>query len=372
MCNLHNSHQTTFRQEPNSSKFSAENYYVSGINQFLEGNYQAAIENYTQAIQLKPNFQEAYLKRCEAYFAAKQDRQVLADCQTILKLDNTCYQAYFYQGRSRQLLGYTQSAIESYTQAIHYQNSCAEAYYYRGLAYDELKEIANVLQDLQKAAKLFNEQGDRKNYNLAQNKLQQLFGKTPTVKSNIRQSGTPGIFKTIQLPVTTFLSCLFNPGGNLLAVFSRLSSRQALLFGVLYGAIADILITISLHYLNHQAYSLSIQTFLVNFLPFISLVSCLAIIELILRQQIHIVASIFISGLSILPVSCLIALAYSPLTVPQSLLLIISIFVICLTILILYFSFTQIYNFSEKVSTWLVPILITILAVILSILSNFI
>jgi tetratricopeptide (TPR) repeat protein len=45
-------------------------------------------------------------------------RGALKDCNEALSINPNLAQAYYYQGRARYRLGYTQAALEAYTQAI--------------------------------------------------------------------------------------------------------------------------------------------------------------------------------------------------------------------------------------------------------------
>ena len=88
-------------------------------------------------------------------------------------------QAHYYRGRSRYRLGYIESAIEAYTQAISCESDFAQAYYHRALAHRELQENSQTVKDLQTAAELFQRQGDLSGYRLAMGTLTNLDRKQP-------------------------------------------------------------------------------------------------------------------------------------------------------------------------------------------------
>ena len=50
---------------------NAQDYYNRGRNYHRQANYDHAISDYTQAIELKPNYADAYAWRALAYFEKK-------------------------------------------------------------------------------------------------------------------------------------------------------------------------------------------------------------------------------------------------------------------------------------------------------------
>ena len=216
-----------FESERNSNKEVTENttsdnyqdFYVRGIQLSLERDYQRSLENFTKAIELQPDFERAYLKRCETLYKLGDDRGVLRDCEELLKLDNNCAEAYYYRGRSRYRLGYAASAVEAYTEAIKISNNYALAYYYRGLADNELKDSSKAIEALQTAAKLFQQQNDSSGYKLARDTLKNL-----SISSRILSSITV-FFDKIFRPFTSFI---FNPVGELFPFFARLEEKEAI------------------------------------------------------------------------------------------------------------------------------------------------
>ncbi|NJL09789.1 MAG: tetratricopeptide repeat protein [Calothrix sp. SM1_7_51] len=67
-----------------------------------------------------------------------------------------------------------EGAIVDYSQAIRLLPYFAQAYYKRGNARLELKDKNGAVEDIEKSAQLFREQGDTEKFLLAQDKLSQL------------------------------------------------------------------------------------------------------------------------------------------------------------------------------------------------------
>ena len=65
-----------------SSGPSAQEYVNQGLASYEDGDVEQAIENYTKAIELYPNFVGAYFNRGIAYQASKNNEQAIEDFAT--------------------------------------------------------------------------------------------------------------------------------------------------------------------------------------------------------------------------------------------------------------------------------------------------
>ena len=99
---------------------NASSYYNKGADYSNGGKYQLAVDEYTKAIQLDPDYLFAYNNRGNAYIE----------------------------------LGEYQTAIEDYDKAIQLDPDYARAYNNRGIAYRRLSQDAEADADLTKACSL--------------------------------------------------------------------------------------------------------------------------------------------------------------------------------------------------------------------------
>jgi len=83
-----------------------------------KGDYQGAIADLTQAIQLSPNNAEAYYLRANAYYQLENYQGAIADFNQAIKLNPDFAIAYYNRGLARRNLGNYQGAIADFTQAI--------------------------------------------------------------------------------------------------------------------------------------------------------------------------------------------------------------------------------------------------------------
>ncbi|MGK7873930.1 MAG: tetratricopeptide repeat protein [Xenococcaceae cyanobacterium] len=116
---------------------TAKDFFNQGYKKDEQGDYKGAIEDYTQAIRINPNYADAYNNR----------------------------------GLARYQLGEYQAAIEDYTQAIRINPNDADAYYSRGIARKNLGDKRRAISDFLQAAELYKQQGNTEWY---QNSLDQV------------------------------------------------------------------------------------------------------------------------------------------------------------------------------------------------------
>lgn len=114
-------------------------FYI-GLTSYKKGEYEEAIKHYDRAIDINPQFAEAYNNR----------------------------------GITKDVLGRHEEAIADYNEAIRINPQFAEAYNNRGRAYKEIGEYGNARVDLQRAFELATEQGKQTLAQDAQSLLNEL------------------------------------------------------------------------------------------------------------------------------------------------------------------------------------------------------
>lgn len=344
-----------------TSHKSHQDYYVRAVAKALEKDYQGAIEDYTKAIELNPQFVEAYIKRGATLFKMGDARGGLKDCSEALRLNPDSSEAYYYQGRARYRLGYTQAAIDAYTAAIAKEADLAQAYYHRGLANNDLKELTNAAEDLQKAAQLFNEQGDRTGYRLAQDTLSSIAG-TPLKRRTSSDKHNPiSCVKTVLEDVfRAFFALALNPAGGLLPGMLYLEKPRVMAVGLVFEAIANFCFVGGAYLIGWRDASKFplFELLLVGLVPFVTLALMIGIARAIARRRVSLAGDMFIAGASLLPVGFLaLASGVSP-HLGSQVMVVLTVFASCYCILMLYNGCTQIANLSERIAGLLVPVML--------------
>jgi len=340
---------------------SPQEFYVRAIGKALERDYPGAVEDYTQAIEGNPRFVEAYLERGATRYKLGDARGALRDCNQALQINPNLAQAYYYQGRARYRLGYTSAAIKAYSKAINLKPDYAQVYYRRGLANHELADNTLAIEDLQKATELFSKQGDKTGYQLAQATLRTLKDHRGKGKKSSRKNPVAALKGLLADVVQVSLSLVINPLGGVLAGFANLDKRQALAVGIVFAGIFNFCFVFWSYVGWRNIFEASLWELMgVGLVPFATKVAIGSIARVVSRSSGSLAGDIFLAGASLLPLGFL-ALASSGSTVLGSqVMLIISVFASCYTVLILYGGCTQISSMSETVAALVVPLMLLV------------
>ncbi|MFP5271400.1 DnaJ domain-containing protein [Coleofasciculus sp.] len=347
--------------QPKTESMTAQDFYVRAVSKALAKNYQGAVEDCNQAISLNPRFVEAYVERGAGCYKLGNARETLQDCNQALRINPQFAPAYYYQGRARYRLGYTQAAIDAYTQAIAYSPNHAKAYYQRGLAHKDLKEFAGAIADLKQAAQLLGEQGDKTGYQLVQETLRTL--KQTSGKRGVFTKRNPlgylmGLLRDTFFTIRSFL---LNPMGGLLPSFARLDSQRAMVVGLLLAVIFDACFVWGIYTGWRDMVSVSLVPLIgVGMIPFIILAAMSAIARLIRRHPGSLAGDSFLAGATLTPLSILAIANGISSYMPSQLMVIITVFTACYTVLTLYSGCTQIANLSEKTAALVVPVMVLV------------
>ena len=145
-------------------------------------DYKAAIKELTEAISINPKYAEAYNKRCHAYLMQGNRLRAMEDCTQALQIKTNfaqAYQAYTNRGIARLALGDSTGAIADYTQAIAIKADYGEAFFNRGVSYFKLGNRQLATKDFERAVALFQQQGNTTAVTNARNALAAARGNQP-------------------------------------------------------------------------------------------------------------------------------------------------------------------------------------------------
>ena len=128
----------------------AEKFYNNGISNFANKNFSGALNDFNQAIALKPDFERAYYNRGTTKFEMKDYNGAIADFDKALTINQTA-DSYFSRGQSKYALGNKDGAIADYTKTVEVKADYAQAYYYRGGIKFENEDYKGAIDDFTKA-----------------------------------------------------------------------------------------------------------------------------------------------------------------------------------------------------------------------------
>ncbi len=166
--------------------FNEENYFRKGTFNAMMLNYNDALRAFNRALELKPDYLEAYFNRANINFELiehqfsieeaspqititqgeipdqKKSKQpgmpdfssVLADYNRVIALDPKMSFAYYNRGNIKNRMRDFEGAIQDYTTAMTLQPDFAEAFYNRALTLIYLKNTKDACLDLSKAGEL--------------------------------------------------------------------------------------------------------------------------------------------------------------------------------------------------------------------------
>jgi serine/threonine protein kinase len=131
-----------------------EAYNARGLAHDSLGDKQAAIADYTQAIKINPNYAKAYHNRGNVRSDLGDKQAAIADYTQAIKINPNYIIAYNGRGIARSDLGDKQAAIADYTQAIKINPNYSEAYNNRGIARSDLGDKQAAITDYTQAIKI--------------------------------------------------------------------------------------------------------------------------------------------------------------------------------------------------------------------------
>lgn len=129
-------------------------HFYRAVSKVKINQYQAAIEDYSKAIQLNPQKSKYIYHRGLAYFQLSEYELAKKDFQTTLVMDGGNADIYVKLAFLKQQENDLKGAIEDYTKAIEFNPKFSTPYYYRGLIYLQVLLHDKACLDLKKAADL--------------------------------------------------------------------------------------------------------------------------------------------------------------------------------------------------------------------------
>jgi Flp pilus assembly protein TadD len=138
---------TEFSQAIDLNPKIARAYSGRGSAYSKRGEYDSAIADFTQSIGLDPNYAPAYIGRGDAYDSKKGYSNAIADYSKAIGLNPRLKEAYYDRGFVYNEIGNYTSAITDYSRAIALDPNYADAFYDRGRAYDAEGNYDNAVSD---------------------------------------------------------------------------------------------------------------------------------------------------------------------------------------------------------------------------------
>jgi lipoprotein NlpI/V8-like Glu-specific endopeptidase len=152
-------------------------YYNRAIVSAELQQVTAAIADYDKVIEYQPQFTAAYYNRGILYMQLGKNGEAFTDFDRVLEIQPKYPQALLNRGNIQFKLGNGRGAISDYSQAIAIKPDYALAYTNRASAHLLLRSTPRALEDLQKAAQLYQQQGNAAKYQEVIDRYHKLGGK---------------------------------------------------------------------------------------------------------------------------------------------------------------------------------------------------
>lgn len=129
-------------------------FFYRGVSHTKLQQLDAALEDYTKAINIKPQKSKYLYQRGLTAFQLERYSIAQHDFEQVLQLDGPNADIYVKLGFLKHQQGLQQEALKDYNKTIELNPKLAGAYYYRGLLYLQVLLREKACADLQKAADL--------------------------------------------------------------------------------------------------------------------------------------------------------------------------------------------------------------------------
>jgi tetratricopeptide (TPR) repeat protein len=139
---------------PTEKDLSAEEYFNHAIKKKENGDFIGAIDDYTNAIQLKPDYATAYNNRGNAHLDQGNSTAAIRDYDEAIQLRPHHADAFYNRGIARHDQGDFAAAIRDYDEAIRLKPDYTNAYNNRGIAYYDQGNFTAAIEDYDHAIQL--------------------------------------------------------------------------------------------------------------------------------------------------------------------------------------------------------------------------
>jgi tetratricopeptide (TPR) repeat protein len=129
-------------------------YTARGYAKAAEGDFQAAIDDYTQSLAKHPGYAAAVFNRGNAYFHQHQYDQAIVDYSKALEVDVTDAKALNNRGAAWFKKGNLQSAMANFTMALAIDPEDPDLFLNRGKVYEALGDADKAREDFLQVKKL--------------------------------------------------------------------------------------------------------------------------------------------------------------------------------------------------------------------------
>ncbi|MDP7033567.1 MAG: tetratricopeptide repeat protein [Planctomycetota bacterium] len=143
------------KPKPAKTVSMANDFLLQGLSHKERGEFQEAINSYTQALKINPGYFEAYINRGSVRKLTGDPEGAIEDYNKAIKLNEKLAFPYCNRGNAKASMGNLTEAMEDYNKALKINPKEANFYLSRGKLYcNELKNYDAAIADFTLATKL--------------------------------------------------------------------------------------------------------------------------------------------------------------------------------------------------------------------------
>jgi len=131
---------------------SAAGYFARGRADFLNGEYESAVDNLTKSIERNATGADAFIYRGESYAALHEFDKALRDTDRALQLRPDYEKSHAAAGDVKALSWDTKGAREAYSRALELAPDCSRCYLKRGMASYDAQQWGDAAADFHQGA----------------------------------------------------------------------------------------------------------------------------------------------------------------------------------------------------------------------------
>lgn len=132
----------------------AGTFYNRGLANSNKGSYGIAIEDYTKAAEINPNFTQAFMSRGIAFAKLELFDKAIKDLTIAINIDTDFAGAYYNRGVVYSKQSLFNEAIDDFNSAIQIKPDYSEAFYNRGWNYGIKGMLNEAIQDFTSAIEI--------------------------------------------------------------------------------------------------------------------------------------------------------------------------------------------------------------------------
>ncbi len=137
-----------------SDESNAEVFFWFGFVVYAQGRDESAIECFSRAIALKPDFAEAYNNRGIVWMRRGDADRAASDFTEAIRIKPDYAAPMVSRGQIWYGKGSSEKAVADYTEAIRLDPKSIDAYYHRGIAQTALGGLTEAIADFEKCLTL--------------------------------------------------------------------------------------------------------------------------------------------------------------------------------------------------------------------------